>query len=105
MQTRTRVGDSVRYFSMFRHLQACVLVVTLVVTNPEAISISGYWAPAFEASGIVPYAYVPPSDIQGGSNWPALGSMIDSGKRLVTFMDYNSNTTAAPYILPEFDHM
>lgn len=79
-------------------------VITLVVTNPEAISISGHWVPAFEASGIVPYTYIPLSDTPE-SNWPTLGSMIDSGKRLITFMDYNSNTTAAPYILPEFDHM
>jgi len=31
--------------------------------------------------------------------------MIDSGKRLVVFMDYNSDITAAPYILPEFDNI
>lgn len=85
-----------------------VVVVTLVVTNPDAISISQYWAPTFQQSGIVPYAYVPSSSTPNGpglNNWPTLGSLISSGKRLVVFMDYNQDLSAAPYILPEFNNM
>lgn len=39
------------------------------------------------------------------SDWPTLGSMIDSGQRVVTFMDAGADgTDGAPvdYILPEF---
>ncbi|KAF9506963.1 hypothetical protein BS47DRAFT_1333564 [Hydnum rufescens UP504] len=77
-------------------------VLTLVVTNPDAISVADYWGPDFVAAGLDTYAYVPSSSQPGLSDWPTLGSMIDSGKRLVVFMDYNSDTSSVPYILPEF---
>lgn len=75
------------------------------MTNGDAISVSQFWAPAFSASGIVQYAFVPSAGTTGKNNWPTLDSMIDTGKRLVVFMDYNSDTAAAPYILPEFNHV
>lgn len=81
------------------------LVLTLVITNGDAISIPQYWVPAFQSSGILQYVYTPEISSPGLNGWPTLGSMIDSGKRVVVFMDYNTNTTAAPYILPEFENM
>lgn len=79
--------------------------MTLVITNGDAISIATYWVPAFKASGIIPYTYVPSSGVSGKTGWPTLSSMISAGTRLVVFMDYNSDTSAAPYILPEFNYM
>ena len=35
--------------------------------------------------------------------WPTLEEMIDSGKRVVMFLDYGANTTQVDFILPEFD--
>ena len=37
------------------------------------------------------------------NEWPTLGEMIDSGKRVVMFLDYGANTTHVDFILPEFD--
>ena len=37
------------------------------------------------------------------NEWPTLGDMIDSGKRVVAFLDYGANTTQVDFILPEFD--
>ena len=35
--------------------------------------------------------------------WPTLGEMIDSGKRVVVFLDAGADTDrSVPYILPEF---
>ena len=53
--------------------------------------------------GITHYAYVPPSLPVKSSDWPTLSEMIDSGKRLVVFLDYGANTSEANFILPEFD--
>lgn len=39
------------------------------------------------------------------SAWPTLGSMIDSGKRVVVFLDAGADGSdggVVPYILPEF---
>ena len=36
------------------------------------------------------------------SGWPTLGQMIDSGKRVVVFMDSGADNGGVDYILPEF---
>lgn len=53
----------------------------------------------------MPYLYTPQYVPQHRDQWPTLGEMILSGKRVVMFMDYNANQTAVPYILDEFTHI
>ncbi|KAJ3480107.1 hypothetical protein NLI96_g8587 [Meripilus lineatus] len=78
-------------------------VVTLLFTNPESVSLPNVWAPAFQASGIAQMAYVPPSIPMKRSDWPTLGQLIDSGKRVIVFLDYGADTDrSVNYILPEF---
>jgi hypothetical protein len=49
------------------------------------------------ASGIVDYAYVHPS----GAPWPTLRDMIDSGKRLVVFLEKGGGTPG--YLMPAYE--
>ena len=35
-------------------------VLTLILTNPENVSLQNFWKPAFEQSGVASFAYVPP---------------------------------------------
>jgi hypothetical protein len=47
--------------------------------------------------------YIPPSLPIKQSDWPTLGSMIDSGKRVVVFLDSQADGPApVDFILPEF---
>ncbi|PPQ85988.1 hypothetical protein CVT25_001687 [Psilocybe cyanescens] len=78
-------------------------VLTLLFTNPEGQSVSTVWKPAFDAAGITPLAYVPSSVPVKQSNWPTLGQLIDSGKRVVVFLDAGADTSAVDFILPEFE--
>ncbi|KAJ3792954.1 PLC-like phosphodiesterase [Lentinula aff. detonsa] len=80
-------------------------VLTLLFTNSDGLSIPDIWAPAFVAAGIDTVSYVPPTNPMTRFDWPTLGDMIDSGKRVITFMDAGADgTDGAPvdYILPEF---
>ncbi|KAI0246079.1 PLC-like phosphodiesterase [Lactifluus subvellereus] len=78
-------------------------VLTVLFTNPEGLSFPDVWAPAFEASGVSGYAYVPPQNPMPQGAWPTLSEMIASGKRLVVFVDYiGSDRGTVDYILPEF---
>ncbi|KDQ50037.1 hypothetical protein JAAARDRAFT_142579, partial [Jaapia argillacea MUCL 33604] len=78
-------------------------VITFIFTNPDGLSIANMWHPAFVASGILDYVYIPSSTPVKQSSWPTLGSMIDSGKRLVVFMDAApKDGSSANYILMEF---
>lgn len=65
------------------------LVVTLLFTNPEGADVQTVWDPIFKSAGMDQLAFVPPNspDPIKQSEWPTLGEMIDSGKKLVVFMD------------------
>jgi hypothetical protein len=53
--------------------------------------------------GITNFTYIPPSLPVKQSDWPTLGSMIDSGKRVVVFLDSEADgPDPANFILPEF---
>lgn len=59
-------------------------VITMLVTNPESIAVEKY-GDAFKAAGLDGYAFTPDAKL-AMADWPTLGQMIDSGKRLVVFM-------------------
>ncbi|KAL2007895.1 hypothetical protein VTN00DRAFT_7877 [Thermoascus crustaceus] len=78
-------------------------VITLLLTNGDSLPVSRF-NQAFTSSGIKPYAFVPPSNLKAlpMNAWPTLKELIDSGTRLVVFLDYGADVTTVPYILDEF---
>ncbi|KDN51725.1 hypothetical protein RSAG8_00273, partial [Rhizoctonia solani AG-8 WAC10335] len=80
-------------------------VITLVLTNGDALDANQYWVPPFTASGIMPYVYTPPSGTIARNAWPTLGSMISSGERLVVVIDYPTNSGGVPWIISEFNNV
>ncbi|CAG8015325.1 unnamed protein product [Penicillium salamii] len=96
-------------------------VVTLLLTNGDSLSISEF-GDTFSSSGITKYAYVPPSSPLAISDWPTMGDLISTGKRIVVFLgmfhpnltlgvprqitysitDYGANTSQVNYIHDEF---
>ena len=81
-------------------------VLTMIFTNPDGLSLPDQWEPAFNNAGIKDLAYVPPSLPVKQSDWPTLGEMIDSGKRVVVFLDAGADGSdggVVDFILPEFD--
>ncbi|KAK2790355.1 hypothetical protein FQN52_005623 [Onygenales sp. PD_12] len=80
-------------------------VVTLLVTNGDRLDISRF-DEAFVHSGIIPYAYIPPTTPSPlpMDAWPTLQQMIESGKRLVVFLDYEANVHRVPYILDQYTY-
>ncbi|KZW04250.1 PLC-like phosphodiesterase [Exidia glandulosa HHB12029] len=79
-------------------------VLTLVVTNNENIDVT-VWADIFKSSGLEQFVYTPPKPAMGRGDWPKMSELIGAGTRVVVFMDYTSDTSKVPYILPEFDNM
>ncbi|KAL1857701.1 hypothetical protein Daus18300_010221 [Diaporthe australafricana] len=75
-------------------------VVTLLLTNQDGMQGAAFDA-VFRASGIQGYAFAPGRNLTL-DQWPTLGQMIDSGQRLVVFMDFPAGEPV-PYILNEFD--
>lgn len=79
-------------------------VVTILIGNGMYVKPHNYVS-AIENSGIRPYLYEPEYIPQHRDQWPTLGEMIISGKRVVMFMDYEANQRKIPYILNEFTHI
>ncbi|KAF9481497.1 PLC-like phosphodiesterase [Pholiota conissans] len=83
-------------------------VLTLIFTNPEGVSVQDVWKPIFDKTGVSELAYGPPLPIMSRDDWPTLGEMIESGKRVVVFMDHgaeNRNNPSVDFILPQFQMM
>ncbi|KAG8881926.1 hypothetical protein FRB97_008884 [Tulasnella sp. 331] len=73
-------------------------VVTLLLVNSDDQPPSSF-ASVYQSVGIDTYAWSPPAATIDPTAWPTLGSLIDSGKRLVTFMDNSADFTSVPYII------
>ena len=77
-------------------------VLTLLLTNGDNLDVSEFGA-AFQASGLVPSIYIPPSTAPlNPSAWATLQEMITANTRLVIFLDYGADANKVPYILDEF---
>jgi hypothetical protein len=57
---------------------------------------------AVRASGLYDYIYQPPNTAMTIDDWPTLGEMILSQKRVVTFIDYGFDTASVPYMLWQY---
>lgn len=79
-------------------------VLSLLIVNINNQPPSSYDT-VFKAASLDNLLYTPSKSTLTASEWPTLGSMIDSGKRLVTFMDSNADFDAVPYIIAEFLNM
>lgn len=76
-----------------------VLSILIVNINNQA---AASFAAIYDAVGLATVSFVPSSQPLTYTAWPTLGSMIDSGKRLVTFLDNSADTATVPYLLDEF---
>jgi len=79
-------------------------VVTILFVNIDNVAVSSYQA-LYKAAGLDTLSYSPPAAVTTAGNWPTLGSMIDAGTRLVTFMDNGANFATVPYIIDEFSNV
>ncbi|KAJ7897089.1 PLC-like phosphodiesterase [Mycena olivaceomarginata] len=79
-------------------------VVTLLIVNIDNLPASQY-APVFVKVGLDKLSYAPTTSPLTASAWPTLGSMIDAGTRLVTFLDNAADLTAVPYLIDEFTNV
>jgi hypothetical protein len=79
-------------------------VVSLLIVNSDNFPASAFDA-VFKDAGLDTLSYAPTAAVVPASGWPTLGSMIDSGKRLVTFLDNGADFTAVPYLVDEFPNI
>jgi hypothetical protein len=79
-------------------IQTFPQVLTLLIVNIDNLASTSF-AEVFQDVGLDSISYAPPTAIVPIFNWPTLGSMIDSGKRLVTFLDNKADFATVPYII------
>ena len=75
-----------------------LVVVSLLIVNNDDLPASQFGT-VFTAAGIDTLSYSPASASLTASEWPTLGSLIDNGTRLLTFMDFKADFTSVPYII------
>jgi hypothetical protein len=57
------------------------------------------------AIGLANLTYVPPQSPMTREDWPTLREMLDSGKRLVVFIDKGADEKTVPYLLSQFPNV
>ncbi|CAG8951088.1 hypothetical protein HYFRA_00006486 [Hymenoscyphus fraxineus] len=77
-------------------------VVTLLLTNQDAIDVADYNS-VFVRADLEKYTFKPKTRL-AIDDWPTLQELITANTRLVVFMDYHADTARVPYILDEFQY-
>ncbi|KAL8949185.1 MAG: hypothetical protein Q9222_004680 [Ikaeria aurantiellina] len=77
-------------------------VVTILLVNSDHATATDL-SDEFDAAAITPYAYTPASATTPPGSWPTLDEFIGSGQRLIAFVADMMPSTAAPYLLNEFN--
>jgi len=79
-------------------------VLTLLIVNINNLASTAFDT-VFRAVGLDTISFRPTAAVTTVFDWPTLGSMIDSGQRLVTFLDNGADFTSVPYIIDEFTNI
>ncbi|KIK94109.1 hypothetical protein PAXRUDRAFT_143574 [Paxillus rubicundulus Ve08.2h10] len=79
-------------------------VLSLLIVNSDNFPPTSYDS-VFKSAGLDTISYAPPSASIPAAQWPTLGTLIDAGTRLVTFMDASADFTSVPYIIDEFTNI
>lgn len=75
-----------------------IVVISLLIVNSDDFPPTAYDT-VFKGAGLDTMSYSPPSASIPATQWPTLASLIDSGKRLITFMDASADFNSVPYII------
>lgn len=78
-------------------------VITILIVNSDDLPASSFGT-AFQSTGLASKAYAPGTAALSKSAWPTLGSLIDSSKNVVVFIDNSADVSSVPYILPHFQN-
>jgi hypothetical protein len=73
-------------------------VITILLGNEDYIDPGNYTTPVTNA-GLLDYIYIPPTQPMDIDNWPTLGEMIISNKRVVMMLEYDANQETVPWLL------
>ncbi|KAI2478993.1 hypothetical protein Ptr902_09204 [Pyrenophora tritici-repentis] len=89
-------------------------VITIIFGNSDWDKMDGSGKPLVTSvnfaepvknSGLLKYVYQPPKTAMELNDWPTLAELILNNDRVITFIDYNFDTEAVPYMLWEFYNM
>jgi len=78
-------------------------VLSILIVNIDNQPPSAFDA-IYKAASVDSISFSPANSSLAASAWPTLGSMIDSGQRLLTFLDNGANPTV-PYLIDEFTNI
>ncbi|RXW12483.1 hypothetical protein EST38_g13370, partial [Candolleomyces aberdarensis] len=79
-------------------------VLSLLIVNIDNLPASAYGT-VFAAVGLDALSYAPTTSPLPATEWPTLGTLIDSNKRLLTFLDNGADLAAVPYLIDEFTNI
>ncbi|CAG8651012.1 10520_t:CDS:2, partial [Dentiscutata heterogama] len=75
-------------------------VITIFWENFDNIAPINYKT-SYDQAGLTQYCFTQPVDEQ----WPTMAEIIQSGKRVINFIDNNADTDSVPWLMPEYSYV
>ncbi|CAG8680225.1 11870_t:CDS:2, partial [Racocetra fulgida] len=75
-------------------------VITIFWENYDNIDPLRYKA-EYDKANLTQYCFTQPV----GETWPSLSEIIQSGKRVINFIDKNANINTVPWLMPEYSYV
>lgn len=72
-------------------------VISILIVNVDSQPVASF-AAAYTTASLVDISYAPKTIAVTVDYWPTLGTLIDRGKRIVSFIDSGADVSAAPYL-------
>lgn len=72
--------------------------MSLLIVNSDNLAPSEFDT-AFKTAGADTLAYSPTAAAVAAADWPTLGTLVDSGTRLVSFLSTKADFTSVPYLI------
>ncbi|CAG8577521.1 13119_t:CDS:2 [Cetraspora pellucida] len=75
-------------------------VITIFWENYDKIDPLRYKA-EYDKANLTQYCFTQPV----GGTWPTMSKIIQSGQRVINFIDTNANTNTVPWLMPEYSYV
>ncbi|CAG8788457.1 27803_t:CDS:2, partial [Racocetra persica] len=75
-------------------------IITIFWENYDKIDPLKY-KDEYDKANLTQYCFTQPV----GEQWPTLSTIIQSGKRLINFIDSNANINTVPWLIPEYSYV
>lgn len=99
MDDNPNEGEAKQFTVLCTLLTDILSVVSMLIVNSYDNILPSAYDAVFSSAGLNTMAYAPSNATVAETAWPTLGTLINSGKRLVVFLTTQADYQTVPYLI------